>query len=362
MKMKLFNLIVTLFLGLTLLLTACGSSAATPNTTATALGIIQDTRIAATEATQKANPPTATARPATPTTVATIAPTIRPNTVAPTLLPTTVAPVQTNPAKVKETVNLSGYVVTLHNVERAKQFKNFVKAKDGNTYVALELSFVSTQNKNVSVNAFSSRLIDSSAFAYTSTTARLPFLPSQNDLPAGDIMRGWWTYEVPESAKGLTLDYKAGFPEVRFRFNIEEEGTPATQPLPVKQPKLNKIGENVTSEGYLITVNAVEKAKTFGQFAKAEEGFILMAIDLTVESGKDKGVFINPFFCTIRDSEGYFYTSTIGKDPSLKSQNDLAKGEKTRGWITIAVPEKALGLYFEYRAGSPEAKVRFEIV
>jgi hypothetical protein len=112
-----------------------------------------------------------------------------------------------------------------------------------------------------------------------------------------------------------------------------------------------RVGQVVSLNGYMITVNAVDRsAAGFTQFFKPKAGSVFVAVDVTVESGAATGVSVNPFYTSLRDDQGFTYTATFaGKDPALQSQNDLPRGQKMRGWVTFEVGEGAKGLTFIYK-------------
>ena len=49
------------------------------------------------------------------------------------------------------------------------------------------------------------------------------------------------------------------------------------------------------------------------------------------------GISYNPYYFKLRDSSGFEYNHTIGRDPSLNS-GDLAAGDTVQGWLTFEVP------------------------
>jgi len=111
-----------------------------------------------------------------------------------------------------------------------------------------------------------------------------------------------------------------------------------------------KVGETLSQNGYLVTVNKVERANSFSTVTKAKEGKELVAVDVTIQSDADKGVSSNLLYCTLKDSDGFKYNVQIfSKDPTLAGQNDIPKGDKVRGWATFEVPIGAKGLVFEYK-------------
>jgi hypothetical protein len=122
--------------------------------------------------------------------------------------------------------------------------------------------------------------------------------------------------------------------------------TPTSIPQSVK----GRIGQTLSQNGYIITVNQAEKSQSYGDYKKAKPGNIFLAVDITIQSDKDKGVSVSTFEATLKDGQGFKYDATfLGKDPQLATQNDLPKGEKIRGWVTFEVPQTARGFTLEYK-------------
>ena len=136
----------------------------------------------------------------------------------------------------------------------------------------------------------------------------------------------------------------------------------ATERATKEAPLIGKVGETLAQGGYLLTVTQVESAENFGDFVNANKGMRLIAVELIVESTANKGVSVNPMYTSIRDADGYEYNGSIfGREPSLKSQNDLPRGEKMRGWVTFEIPEKAKGLMFTYQPITFQNDVRLRV-
>jgi hypothetical protein len=120
-------------------------------------------------------------------------------------------------------------------------------------------------------------------------------------------------------------------------------------PTAVPQVVKGRIGETLTQNGYIVTVNSAEKSESYGDFRKAKDGFIFLAVDITIQSDKAKDVSSSVVQASLKDGQGFTYDSTwVGKDPQLASKNDIPKGEKVRGWVTFEVPKSAKGFTLEY--------------
>jgi hypothetical protein len=122
---------------------------------------------------------------------------------------------------------------------------------------------------------------------------------------------------------------------------------------------IGKVGDTLIQGNYLVALVSVEKNKCFGEYSCSGDGRILVAVEIIVKS-VGEGVHVNPFYCKIKDSQGYEYlVSLMGKEPSLKSQNDLPFREISRGWITFELPENATGLIFSYEPFNNDTRIRF---
>jgi hypothetical protein len=142
-------------------------------------------------------------------------------------------------------------------------------------------------------------------------------------------------------------------------------GQPAPGPTPVLPATvpMGEVGETVTQGAYTLTLANVETAYTYGDFRSAKAGNKFVAVELVFQSSTSTGVNVNPFFTTIKEPSGYEYSPTLfGKDPSLKSQNNLPAGELVRGWMTFEVPESSNGFVLTYAPFSFEGiKIRFDL-
>lgn len=135
-------------------------------------------------------------------------------------------------------------------------------------------------------------------------------------------------------------------------------------PTPTPASTIGKVGETVTQGAYSITLVGVEKATQYSEFFAPSAGNIFLSVEVIIQSSADTGVSVNPLYTSVRDSNGYEYTtSLLGKEPALQSQNDLPNGEFVRGWITFEVPESASGFIFTYEPLSftDNIRIRFEL-
>lgn len=133
--------------------------------------------------------------------------------------PTAPAPVSTNTPeptattaslpKIGERIVQGDYALTVANAEKSQNY-GYLSAKAGNTLVAVEIIIESNAATGVSVNPIYATIKDADGYTYNADIVggKEPSLNSQNDMPIGEKMRGWITFEIPASAKGLVLTYE----------------------------------------------------------------------------------------------------------------------------------------------------------
>ncbi len=106
-------------------------------------------------------------------------------------------------AQVGQTIEEQGYRFTVTNVESAASY-GIYDADAGKQLLAVEVLVESGTSSGVDVNPFYFSVQDLDGYEYTiSIFGKDPSLQSQNDLPAGEKMRGWVTFEVPTTHTGL---------------------------------------------------------------------------------------------------------------------------------------------------------------
>jgi hypothetical protein len=128
-----------------------------------------------------------------------------------------------------------------------------------------------------------------------------------------------------------------------------DAGAPEAAPpdVPAASPALHRVGDVVTAPDYTLRVEAIKECKVKYYF-KAKQGNIKLGVQVLIEGNSDKDVPINPYYAKLVDSDGFAYTSTYGGcEPELKAVR-IVRGEKSGGWVTFEIPEKATGLKFSY--------------
>jgi hypothetical protein len=83
-----------------------------------------------------------------------------------------------------------------------------------------------------------------------------------------------------------------------------------------------------------------------------DAGNKFVSVLVEIEGINPNGATYNPFFFTARGDDGFEYNfSAFGKEPQLKSSNDLGPGKKVKGWITFEVPVAAKHVTIVYAPG-----------
>lgn len=217
-----------------LALTACGGTATvtpapspTTNVGPTQTIGAQAAQIAALQATINAPtatpvatntppPPTATSTPAAPPTATrTLAPPTATRTVAPTAVPT-----QATLAKVGDTAQGQGFAVTLHERVDPAPPQQYFKPAVGFRWVSFDVSVQNTGTAPLGYNPFYFKVKAADNREYSVTFGGVePSLDSGNHQ-AGEVSRGWVTFEVPEGAALASLTYDPTFGKSRVVFDL----------------------------------------------------------------------------------------------------------------------------------------------
>jgi hypothetical protein len=105
--------------------------------------------------------------------------------------------------KIGQKLEYRGYAMTVTAVDEAEDFPNARKARAGYKLVAVEVLIESNAN-NVTISPPHTKLVDGSKRDYNArTTGKEPVMIEQYDIPKGQSVRGWLTYEVPKGVRSL---------------------------------------------------------------------------------------------------------------------------------------------------------------
>ena len=111
-----------------------------------------------------------------------------------------------------------------------------------------------------------------------------------------------------------------------------------------------KVGDQVQSGDYIVSVNAVRKDVGSG-YIKPKVGFVYIIPNVTVQNNStDKTTVSTLLQMYVKDSEGNKYTPTLAPDATGKVDGELLGVEKINGDVGFEVPTTATGLKFYYNA------------
>jgi hypothetical protein len=112
---------------------------------------------------------------------------------------------------VGDALQLNGLTVTIVTADvNAKPANQFITPKAGDRFVVVQVLYENTGSDAVSYSPFDWKLIDSSGFTYTDAFSGIDQQLNSGNLPSGGRVRGYVSYEVPQSAGGLNLKLQHG--------------------------------------------------------------------------------------------------------------------------------------------------------
>jgi len=154
--------------------------------------------------------------------------------------------------------------------------------------------------------------------------------------------------------------------------------TPTRPPvvLPATPTQIFGVNQPAKLDGVTVTIEEYKDCRLDNYYSRrslAKKKEKLVGINVVFEGTGDKDHVISYSRFKISDSEGLTFRATLRSgtncSPTLKSGN-LAKGDKSRGWVLFQVPEKSSGFKIAftnrrpYRSGTPadekEQKVTFK--
>jgi len=111
--------------------------------------------------------------------------------------------------KVGDAERLNGLTVTVVTADlNVKSTNRFLAPKAGDRWVVVQVLYENTGTDKISYNQFDWKLTDAAGFSYDTTYTDIGPELHSGDLAAGEKARGYISYEVPQSAAGLTLKFQ----------------------------------------------------------------------------------------------------------------------------------------------------------
>ena len=289
-----------------------------------------------------------------PTTTLTLEPTRTPEstpTQAPTATPT-LEPTRTpepTPVAIGTTVEVGGSSYTLNEVMDPAPAGIF-GVKEGKRLVALDITQVGISDDGDSYNPLNFAIQDTDGYVYTPALTGADVEPrfGAGKLAAGQIVRGWVVFELPESARLVSVLADHGVFGASISIADFAQGqvgdlvSQTAPPVPAPPSSPVAIGTTVEVGGSSYTLNEVMDPAPRGIFG-VKEGKRLVALDITQVGISDDGDSYNPLNFAIQDTDGYVYTPALtGADVEPRfGAGKLAAGQMVRGWVVFELPESA---------------------
>jgi hypothetical protein len=220
----------------------------------------------------------------------------------------------------------------------------------GKKLVALDITQVGISDGGDPYNPLYFAVQDADGYVYVPGFADADVEPSfgSGELAAGQIVRGWVVFELPESARLVSVlaDPEVFGAKITIADLAQDQGgnivshTPPPVPSPPSSPV--EIGTTVEAGGSSYTLNEIKDPAPAGVFG-VDAGKRLVALDITQVGISDGGDPYNPLYFAVQDADGYVYVPGFA-DADVKptfGSGELATGQIVRGWVVFELPESA---------------------
>ena len=220
----------------------------------------------------------------------------------------------------------------------------------GKRLVALDITQVGISDDGDPYSSFYFAVQDTDGYVYDPGFADADVEPSfgSGELAAGQIVRGWVVFELPELARLVSVlaEPEVFGAKITIADTAQDQGgnivshTPPPVPSPPSSPV--EIGTTVEAGGSSYTLNEVKDPAPAGVFG-VDAGKRLVALDITQVGISDDGDPYSSFYFAVQDTDGYVYDPGFADadvEPSFGS-GELAAGRIVRGWVVFELPELA---------------------
>jgi uncharacterized protein DUF4352 len=127
------------------------------------------------------------------------------------------------PGRVGDRLEYRGYAMTVTNVERADDFPGARRARKGDILVAVEV-LIESNAADVKVSPAHMWVAEPGGKVFRPhTTGRLPLLEEHDNVPKGQRVKGWLTFEVPDGARALRFvnELPKEFSHAELKVNLD---------------------------------------------------------------------------------------------------------------------------------------------
>ena len=239
----------------------------------------------------------------------------------------------------------SDYFISAVQVEDPATPGLLYQAEAGKRLVAVEIIVGNLSGTKLSVNPLNTTLLDSEGFTYQADLGARDGQISTLELGAGEKLRGWIAFQIPEAAQLASLKFATslfGGEDLKVGLLPPPAGyTPLTADIARRAPQLAKLGDVVEVGGYSLSAVTVEDPAKPGLIYQPEKGTRLVAVEIVVGNVSGPELSVNPLYVVLVDSEGFLYEAELaGRDGQIDTVK-INSGEKVKGWVAFQVPENA---------------------
>lgn len=115
--------------------------------------------------------------------------------------------------KIGDKIKIGDTTLTVNEIaDNVDSGNPYIKPTDGKRYLAVNVKVDYSGSTSEYTSSLDFKLKDADAYKYDSTYLEIKSPQLQGStVKSGDSLRGWITFEIPNSSKGLQLIYQPGF-------------------------------------------------------------------------------------------------------------------------------------------------------
>ena len=266
---------------------------------------------------------------------------------APTDTPTP----ELSPVEIGMTVEAGGSSYTLNEIKDPAP-EGLFEVDAGKRLVALDITQVGISDDGDPYNSLYFAVQDTDGYVYDPGFAEQADVgPSFGfgELAAGQTVRGWVVFELPESARLVSVLVEAEVLGAKItiadlaQYQVGDIVSLTPPPVPAPPASPVEIGTTVESGGSSYTLNEVKDPAPAGLF-EVDAGKRLVALDITQVGISDDGDPYNSLYFAVQDTDGYVYVPGFAEQADVGPSfgfGELAAGQTVRGWVVFELPESA---------------------
>ena len=221
----------------------------------------------------------------------------------------------------------------------------FMQPKEGNKYIFLKFAFENTSKSDEFISASD---FDAYADGYAVENRYLGDDDLSATLSAGRKTEGTVTFEVPENASDIEVEYEVNFiteKKIKFIYDGEKDSGFVLEKDTTATDNAYSVGDTVDLNGLKMTYVSCEPYTSDNEFIQPKDGyhFERLTLDCENDSDKDQSISVLLFAC---------YADGVAVDQSYSFDDDLdgtvSPGHKIAGTVTFEVPDDATTVEVEY--------------